>query len=454
LTEELQAVDFLPHTPDDDRAMLDAIGTEELGDLFEPVPGSVRLGRPLDVPEALSEPELIRHMTELAGRSRGAADLVCFAGGGAYDHYVPAAVRALASRAEFSTSYTPYQPELSQGVLQALYEFQTMVSELYGMEVANASLYDGAHALVEAVNLAVRVTKRERAVVGASVHPHYVEVLKTYTSALGLTLEVVPFGDGGVVEWERVDAADAAVVVTAHPNVFGRLEDVGEAADVAHASGSLCVAVADPTAMGILRAPGDLGADVVVGEGQAFGNAMSYGGPYVGLFATRLDLVRQVPGRISGETVDADGRRAFVLTLQAREQHIRRAKATSNVCTNQTLMAIAAAVHMAWLGPQGLHRLGEVCVRRTAHAAHRLNGIRGCSLAFDGPRFKELVLRTPVDGRDMARALAERGYLVGPALGRWYPDLADCLLIAITERRTEDDIAGLAEAIEKELAER
>jgi glycine dehydrogenase subunit 1 len=454
LTEELQAVDFLPHTPNDDHAMLHAIGADELHDLFEPVPGSVRLGRSLDVPEALSEPELIRHMSALAGRSRGAADLVCFAGGGAYDHYVPAAARALASRAEFSTSYTPYQPELSQGVLQALFEFQTMVTELYGMEVANASLYDGAHALVEAVNLAVRVTKKERALVGASVHPHYIDVLKTYTSGLGLSLDVVPFGEEGVVEWGRVDASDAAAVVTAHPNVFGRLEDVGAAADLAHASDSLCVAVTDPTAMGILRAPGDLGADVVVGEGQAFGNAMSYGGPYVGLFATRLDLVRQVPGRISGETVDADGRRAFVLTLQAREQHIRRAKATSNVCTNQTLMAIAAAVHMAWLGPQGLHRLGEVCVRRTAHAAHRLSGIRGCSLAFDGPRFKELVLRTPVDGRDMSRALAQRGYLVGPALGRWYPELADCLLIAITERRTEDDIAGLAEAIEKELAER
>jgi glycine dehydrogenase subunit 1 len=447
-------VDFLPHTESDDRAMLDAVGARELDDLFEPVPASVRLGRSLDVPEALSEPELIRHMAALADRSRGAADLVCFAGGGAYDHYVPAAARALASRAEFSTSYTPYQPELSQGVLQALFEFQTMVSELYGMEVANASLYDGAHALVEAVNLAVRVTRRERAIVGGSVHPHYLDVLKTYTSGLGLDLEVAPFGDGGVVEWGGVDATDAAVIVTAHPSVFGRLEDVAAAADTAHASDAMCVAVTDPTAMGILRAPGDLGADVVVGEGQSFGNALSYGGPYVGLFATRLDLVRQVPGRISGQTVDADGRRAFVLTLQAREQHIRRARATSNVCTNQTLMAIAAAAHMAWLGPHGLQRLGEVCVRRTAHAAKRLSAIRGCSLAFDGPRFKELVLRTPVDGRDMARALAKRGYLVGPALGRWYPDLSDCLLIAVTERRTEDDIAGLAEAIEKELAER
>ncbi len=447
-------MDFLPHTESDDRAMLDAVGARELDDLFEPVPGSVRLGRSLDVPEALSEPELIRHMAALSDRSRGAADLVCFAGGGAYDHYVPAAARALAARAEFSTSYTPYQPELSQGVLQALFEFQTMVSELYGMEVANASLYDGAHALVEAVNLAVRVTRKERAIVGGSVHPHYVDVLKTYTSGLGLALEVIPFGDGGVVEWGGVDATGAAVVVTAHPNVFGRLEDVAAAAETAHASDAMCVAVTDPTAMGVLRAPGDLGADVVVGEGQSFGNALSYGGPYVGLFATRLDLVRQVPGRISGETVDVDGRRAFVLTLQAREQHIRRARATSNVCTNQTLMAIAAAAHMAWLGPHGLQRLGEVCVRRTAHVAKRLSAIRGCSLTFDGPRFKELVLRTPVDGRDMAKALAERGYLVGPALGRWYPDLSDCLLIAVTERRTEDDIAGLAEAIEKELAER
>ncbi|MEA2453349.1 MAG: glycine dehydrogenase subunit 1 [Actinomycetota bacterium] len=445
-------MDFLPHTPEDDQAMLEAIGLDSLDDLFEAVPAAVRLGRDLDVGPALDEVTLLRHLGELAGLSKGAGDLTCFAGGGAYDHHVPAAVRALAGRAEFATSYTPYQPELSQGVLQAIFEFQTAVCEIYGMEVANASLYDGASALVEGVNLAARVTKRNRAIVGATVHPHYVEVLRTYTSGLGFEVDIAPYGPDGTVDWSAVDATDAAAIVTAYPNVFGALEDVATASEVAHAAGALSVVVADPTAMGVLESPGAKGADVVCGEGQGIGNALAYGGPYVGLFATKLDLVRQVPGRIAGETLDADGRRAYVLTLQAREQHIRRAKATSNVCTNQTLMAIHAAVHLAWLGPEGLRRLGEVCARNTALAAEKLGAVPGCSIEFDAPRFKELVLRTPMDATELARGLSRRGFLAGPPLGRWFPELSDCLLIAVTEKRTEEEITGLAEAIEKELA--
>ena len=445
-------MDFLPHTPEDDAQMLEAIGLQSFDDLFEAVPGAVRLAHDLDVGPALDEITLLAHLSELAARSRGAAQLACFAGGGAYDHYVPAAVRALASRAEFATSYTPYQPELSQGVLQAIFEFQSAICEIFGMEVANASLYDGASAMVEAANLAARVTRRERVIVGATVHPHYVDVLRTCTSGLGFDISIAPYGPDGTIDWATVDARDAAAVVTAYPNVFGRLEDVASAAEVARSNGALTVVVADPTAMGVLASPGSLGADVVVGEGQGIGNGLNYGGPYVGLFATKLEFVRQVPGRIAGETLDADGRRAFVLTLQAREQHIRRAKATSNVCTNQTLMAIAAAIHLAWLGPKGLEHLGEVCVRNTAFAAQRLGAIPGCDIAFDGPRFKELVLKTPMDGRKLARGLAERGYLAGPGLGRWFPELNEHLLIAVTERRTEDDIVGLAEAIEKELA--
>ena len=445
-------MDFAPHTHDDDREMLAAIGIAGIDDLFEPIPDHVKLGRALDVPPSLDEVELSAHLRALAARSTGAG-LTCFAGGGAYDHHVPAAVRALASRAEFATSYTPYQPELSQGVLQAVYEFQTLVCEIYGMEVANASLYDGASALVEGVNLAVRKTRRNKAVVGSTVHPHYVDVLKTYTSGLGLEVVVVPHSDG-VVDWSSVDVDEAACVVSAFPNFFGRLEDVSIASQRAHDAGALSVMVADPTAMGVLKSPGELGADIAVGEGHALGNALSYGGPYVGLFATKLELVRQVPGRIAGETLDADGRRAYVLTLQAREQHIRRAKATSNVCTNQTLMAIAAAIHLSWLGPKGLERLGDVCASRTAAAAARLAEIPNCTIAFDGARFKELVLETPVPAEEMAKALARRGYLVGPALSRWYPDLTHHLLVAVTEKRTADDIAGLAEAIEKELTER
>lgn len=446
-------MDFLPHTDADDRAMLEAIGMSQIADLFEPIPAEVRLGGPLDVPPSLSEPELIEHLGALAAKNLGAG-LIGFAGGGAYDHHLPSAVKALASRAEFATSYTPYQPELSQGVLQAVFEFQTSVCEIYGMEVANASLYDGANALTEAVNLTVRATKREKALVGATVHPHYVEVLRTYTAGLGLDIEVVPFSDDGTVDWSSVDASEAACIVVQSPNFFGRLEDVEVAGEVAHGGGALAVAVTDPTAMGVIAAPGDQGADVAVGEGASLGNLTVYGGPYLGLFATKLDLVRQVPGRIAGETIDADGERAYVLTLQAREQHIRRSKATSNVCTNQTLMAIAATIHLAWLGPAGLQRLGELCVRRTAFAASLLGDIPGCRIRFEGPKFKELVLETPVPGAELAGALAKHGFLAGPALGRWFPELDNCLLIAVTEKRTEDDIRGLAEAIEKEMAGR
>ncbi len=434
--------------------MLGAIGVDSIEALFEPVPAGVRLDRRLEVPEALSEPELMRHLTSLAARSRGAAELVCFAGGGAYDHHVAAAVRALASRAEFATSYTPYQPELSQGVLQALFEFQSLVGELYGLEVANASLYDGANALVEGVNLAARVTGRDRILISSAVNPNYRAVLQTYTSGLGFAIEELGTTAEGVTELDGVGADGAAALVIGYPNFFGRLEDVTRAAELAHDAGALLVAVTDPTAMGILRDPGSLGADVAVGEGHALGNPLSYGGPYVGLFATKLELVRQVPGRIAGETVDADGRRAFVLTLQAREQHIRRAKATSNVCTNQTLMAIAAGIQLGWLGPAGLARLGELCVRTTAHLARRVAAIPGCAIRFEGPHFKEVVLSTPVPGHELERALAARGFLVGPSLGRWYPELDDCLLLAATERRTEEDVEALAEAIEKELAER
>lgn len=433
--------------------MLGALGFADLEALFDAIPESVRAHGDLDVPAALDEISLLAHMKELAGRSLGAAELVCFAGGGAYDHHVPSAVKALASRAEFATSYTPYQPELSQGVLQAIFEFQSLICELFSMEASNASLYDGASALVEGANLAVRVTGRERVIVSGALHPHYVEVLRTYTSGLGIEVAVAPYGDNGAPAWPEVDAEGAAALIAGYPNFFGRIEDLAATARAAHSAGALCVAVADPTAMGILAAPGDVGADVVVGEGHALGNPMSYGGPYVGLFATKLTHVRQVPGRIAGETLDADGRRAFVLTLQAREQHIRRAKATSNVCTNQTLMAIAAAIHLSWLGPHGLQRLGEICIRRTARAAQILGELPGCRVLFDGPRFKEIVLETPIDGTDLARKLADRGFLVGPGLGRWFEDLDRCLLIAVTEKRTEEDITALAEAIEKELAE-
>lgn len=444
---------FIPHTSDDDAAMLAAVGVDGIDHLFDAVPETLHLRELLDVPPALSELELVDHITALSRRDEG-AELTCFAGGGAYQHHVPSVVRALVSRGEFATSYTPYQPELSQGVLQAVYEFQTSVCELFGMEVANASLYDGASALVEAVNLAARVTGRTSAVIATTVHPHYREVVRTYTSGLGFELVDAEAGSDGIVDWSSIPVDEPACIVTQYPNFFGRLENLREASERAHSAGALSVAVADPTAMGVLASPGAQGADVVAGEGAAFGNPMMYGGPYVGFFATRLEHVRQVPGRIAGETLDADERRAFVLTLQAREQHIRRARATSNVCTNQTLMAIAATVHLSWLGPEGIKRLGELCVRRTAFAARLLSEIPGCSVKHAGPVFKEFVLETPIPGEDLVSALADRGFLAGPAMGRWYAGMDNCVLIAVTECRNEEDIQGLAEAIAKELAGR
>lgn len=447
-------LEYIPHTDRDRAEMLDAIGVASLEELFEAVPETVRLGRSLDIAPALDEITLAAHLTDLAARNRGAAGSTCFAGGGAYDHYVPAAARAVASRGEFTTSYTPYQPELSQGVLQAVFEFQTHVCELYGMEVANASLYDGASALVEAINLACRTTKREKVVLAGTIHPNYLAVVKTYTSGLGIELVTVPWNDNGILDPAQLDLDGAAAVAVQYPNFFGRLEDLRSISDAAHAAGALSIAVTDPVAMGVLASPGDLGADVAVGEGQAFGNSLSYGGPYVGLFATKLRYVRQVPGRIAGETLDRDGQRAYVLTLQAREQHIRRAKATSNVCTNQTLMAIAATIHLSWLGPQGLRRMGELCLSKANHAAARLAEVPGCELRFDGPVFKEFVLRTPVPARTLLPALGSQGFIAGPALGRWHGELDDSLLVAVTERRTKEEIDRFAEALEKELAGR
>jgi glycine dehydrogenase subunit 1 len=442
-------MDYTPHTDDDVRAMLETIGVGGIDDLFEGVPASVRLDRRLAVPPPMAEDEVLGLMEGLAARNRPAGDLLCFAGGGAYDHYVPAPVRHLAFRSEFATSYTPYQPELSQGVLGALFEFQTMVCELTGMEVANASLYDGSSALVEAVNLATSATNRTKIVVSEAVSPAYRRVLATFGKGLGLEFETVPAPNGST---PIPSLEGAACFVVAQPNFFGCVEDLAAHAAAAHEAGALLVVLFDPLAAGLLESPGALGADVVVGEGQSLGNALNYGGPYLGLFATRKEHVRRVPGRIVGATVDVDGKPGFVLTLQAREQHIRREKATSNVCTNQTLMAIAATVYLSWLGPEGLVEVAETSSVRARHAAELLSSVPGCSLAFEAPIFKEFVLRVPGRAEEVAAALAARGYLVGPALGAWYPDLTDCLLVAVTERRSPEDIEGLAKAMSEVVA--
>lgn len=441
-------MDYTPHTDTDIAEMLETIGVDSIKDLFESIPEDLRLNRPLDLGEPRSESEVHGLLSSVASANLGADSLVCFAGGGAYDHYIPACVRACAGRSEFMTSYTPYQPELSQGVLGALFDYQSMICELTGMQMAVSGLYDGAAAMNEALHLALAVTKRKKVVISEAINPNYRQLLETLGDSLGLEF-VTAKAPGGVTEFD--DAAGAACVVVSQTNFFGCLEDVEAAAELAHAAGALLVVQFDPLAMGLLRSPGDLGADVVVGEGQCLGNDLNYGGPYLGIFATHLKHQRRIPGRISGATADVDGKPGFVLTLQTREQHIRRERATSNVCTDQTLMAVTAAVYMGWLGPQGLEELGRSCVSMTHYAADVLAGIPGCKVRFDKPFFREVVLELPAEAQRVVKDLAGKGFLVGPDLGS-FEGMGNCVLVSATERRTVDEIDSMALALREVLA--
>jgi glycine dehydrogenase subunit 1 len=440
-------VKFTPHTGSEIVEMLSAIGVSSLDGLFEQIPSTVRLDGPLGIPEGVSELEIVEDMGRLAARSRHLDDLVCFAGAGAYDHYIPSVVWALAGRSEFSTSYTPYQPELSQGILQALFEFQSMVCELTGLEVSNASLYDGATALVEAVNMS-RTAGRGRVLVSEGVDPRLVDTLRTYGRGSGYEPEVFAAvgGRGG----SPVVDEDVATVIVQHPNVFGILEPVSQLFATAREGGAKAIQVFDPLSLGVLAPPGELGADIAVAEGQSLGNHLAFGGPYLGLIAGRMSDVRRMPGRIVGATVDVDGDPGYVLTLQAREQHIRREKANSNICTNQTLMAIAATIYLGWLGPHGLAELGRQCAAKASYAAERLLGVPGVSLLHpDAPFFKEFALRVPGDAQRVVEGLVEHGYLGGVAFPRAGEDV---LLVAVTERRTREQIDGFVAAMEAVVA--
>ncbi len=427
--------------------MLSAIGVSSLDGLFDQIPSTVRLDGPLGLPEGVSELEIVEDMGRLAARSRHLDDLVCFAGAGAYDHFIPSVVWALAGRSEFSTAYTPYQPELSQGSLQALFEFQSMVCELTGLEVSNASLYDGATALVEAVNMS-RTSGRGRVLVSEGVDPRLVDTLRTYGRGSGYEPEVFAAGEGR--GGSPVVDDDVAAVVVQHPNVFGILEPVSQLFTTAREGGAKAIQVFDPLSLGVLAPPGELGADIAVAEGQSLGNHLAFGGPYLGLIAARMSDVRRMPGRIVGATVDVDGDPGYVLTLQAREQHIRREKANSNICTNQTLMAIAATIYLGWLGPDGLAELGRQCAAKASYAAERLAGVSGVSLLHpDAPFFKEFALRVPGDAQRVVEGLVEHGYLGGVAFPRAGEDV---LLVAVTERRTREQIDGFAGAMEAVVA--
>ncbi len=446
---------YIPNTPADRAAMLAAVGVKSIEDLLATVPADIRLRRPLDLPPALTEIELTRHVHDLAARNASADSHVCFLGGGAYDHFVPAAVDAIASRSEYYTAYTPYQAEASQGTLQAVFEYQTLVCQLTGLDVANASLYDGASALAEAVLMAVNVTGRTgQVVVPQSVHPEYRATLATYLDNLGVRLVTLPTPQGLLDPDElRKHVNDqTACVAVQHPNFFGALEEVDAVGKIAKDQGAVYVAAFDPVSLGLLKKPVDYGADIAVAEGQGLGNYLMYGGPYLGLLACRQEYVRKVPGRLVGQTTDRNGQRCWVLTLQTREQHIRREKATSNICTNQGLLALRATIHLALLGPQGLRETAELCARKSQYAAEQLTKLPGVRLAFDRPFFKEFTLRVPGDASRLLAGLADDGYLAGLDLGRFDPTMAGCVSVAVTEKRTKAEIDGLAAAMSRRLA--
>jgi glycine dehydrogenase subunit 1 len=445
---------YLPHTDDDRRAMLTRIGVPSIEALFADVPKAKRLTAPLGLPGAKSEIEVERALAAYAGRNVAAGSVPFFVGAGAYRHHVPASVDHLIQRSEFLTSYTPYQPEISQGTLQHLFEFQTQVANLTAMEVANASMYDGSTATAEAVLMAERLTGRRKAILSGGLHPQYRATVETVSRMAEGTLVALPPDPRGAESLVKEIDADTACVVVQSPSFYGHLIDLAPIAAAAHEAGALLVAVfTEAVARGAIEPPGAEGADIVVGEGQSIGNPLSFGGPYVGLFATRQKFVRQMPGRLCGETVDADGRRGFVLTLSTREQHIRRERATSNICTNSGLCALAFSIHMALLGETGLQRLAALNHANAVALAERLSALRGVEVLND-TFFNEFTIRVPGDAADVIEQLAGRGVLGGVPVSRLEPDrpdLADLIVVAATEINTDADRAQYAAALKEVL---
>lgn len=441
----MSAGDFVPHTEDDIREMLAVVGRSSVDELFDAIPADLR-DPTIELPSAMSEPEIVAHMSELASRNAPAAGGLNFLGGGIYDHYVPAAVRALVSRGEFATAYTPYQAEASQGTLQALFEFQTMIAELFGLSVSNASLYDGGTALVEAVNMAALRREGRRVLVAPGVNRRYRHVLETYADGLGIDVEVLPETDLGTEPGSIAEAVrdePIVAVVLQQPNAYGFLEEAAEIAEVSREAGGVVIGITDPMTLGVIAPPGEWGAHVAIGEGQALGNPMAFAGQCVGLFACDDSFARHIPGRLVGETTDAEGRRGYVLTLQAREQHIKREKAGSNICTNQTLFALAVAVHLAWLGPDGLRTAGENAFTLAHLAAGLIDRDTPFRLASSRSFVREFALRGPKPAAEVVGELRDRGVWAGPSA----TDHGDVFNVALTERRTVDEVYALVEAL-------
>ena len=438
---------YTPHTPDEVREMLSSLGLSSIEELFSDIPEEVKLKRPLNLPSGMSELEVKKHLANLAAKNGSADKYTVFLGAGVYDHYVPAVVNHILLRSEFYTAYTPYQAEMSQGVLQSIFEYQTMICELTGLDITNASMYDGGSALAEAALMAVNQTRRDKVLVLATVHPEYRSVVKTYTWGPEIEVVEVPYKNG-TVDLEKleelIDDKTAAVLVQ-HPNFFGQLEPVEEISRLIHAQKGLLVVAVDPISLGILKPPAEYGADIAVGDGQALGNGLAFGGPHLGFFAARKDLARRMPGRLVGLTTDKEGNRGFVLTLQAREQHIRREKATSNICSNQALNALAATVYLATVGKKGLKEIALQSLQKAHYAFERLIG-EGYEPLFNGPFFKEFVVKVKNE-EEITQKLLKHHILAGPGISRFYPELAPALMIAVTEKRTREEIDNLVEVL-------
>lgn len=446
---------YLPLTEQDQAEMLTAIGVDSAAALFQDIPEDIRFKGELPVSPRLDEYALTRHMSALAVRNADSDRYASFLGAGLYDHHIPSVIQHVISRSEFYTAYTPYQPEISQGELQAIFEFQSYICELTGLKVANASMYDGATALAEAGSLAAAATRRKRLIVSRTVHPEAREVLATY--AHGLNLDIAEIGwDNGVTDREALAAAiseDTAAVLIQSPNFFGSIEDIRAIGELIHSRGGLLIVSSNPLSLGLLEAPGKLGADIVVGDAQPLGIAPSFGGPTCGFFAVSDSYMRRMPGRIVGQTTDRNGKRGFVLTLQAREQHIRREKATSNICSNQALLALAASVYLSVMGKKGMAEVAELNLQKSHYAKTRLTSIPGVSLAFQAPVFNEFVIRLPegTDPKQLQKRLLDAGFIGGYDLGRSYPELAGHVLIAVTEKRSKAEIDQFASVMEESI---
>jgi glycine dehydrogenase subunit 1 len=462
---------FVPHTPDEIKEMLGAIGAKSIEELFQAIPAELRLKKLLNLPGPMSEFEVSAHIKALAGKNISTEQpirpghpggYVSFLGAGCYNHYIPAVVNHLAGRSEFYTSYTPYQAEASQGNLTAFFEYQTMVCELTGMEAANASVYDGATALAEAVLMSLAVTGKKKVVVSKTIHPEYRQVLHTYLKDLPVRTGDSPGGNAEIIEvnydkngqtdlnlLQKVITPDIACVAIQNPNFFGIIEECNEISKLTHKEKALLIAVVNPISLGILKSPGEYNADIAVGEGQPLGNEMYFGGPHLGLFAAKMAYVRKMPGRLVGQTVDKDGKRGFVLTLSTREQHIRREKATSNICSNEALLALRAGIYLSAIGKQGIKKLANLCLQKAHYAADAIKSIKGYELVFNSPFFHEFVIRSPIKASILNQKLLAEGIIGGLDLEQFYPELKNTLLFCTTEVNSKSDIDRLVAVLKK-----